>query len=158
MELNFIHIGIYIVNVIILFFFLRWLLYKPVSKFLKKREDFYVDRVKAVEDREKEVSLIKDEYAKLMDDAQEKAASVINKSNEMAKEHSREIIDSAKERAKEILERAMRDIDQEKRLARHEMKSEIAEMAVQIAEKVLQREVSLEDNQKIINDFFDKVG
>lgn len=158
MELNFIDIGIHVVNVVILFFFLKWLLFKPVSKFMKKRENLYVDRVKAVEDREKEVTLIKDEYAKLMDEAQDKAASIINKSNEMAKEHSREIIDSAKERAKEILDRSKRDIEQEKRLARQEMKTEIAEMAVQIAEKVLQREVSLEDNQKIINDFFDKVG
>jgi F-type H+-transporting ATPase subunit b len=158
MDINFVRIGIYIANVIILYFLLRWLLYKPVTKFLKKREDTFANRVKAVEDREKEVAAVKAEYDRLMDEAHDKAAAIINKSNEMAKEHSREVIENAKERARDLLERARREIEQEKRLAKQEMKIEIAEMAVSIAEKVLQREISLEDNQKIIDDFFDKVG
>jgi len=158
MELDFIEIGIHIVNVIILFFLLRWLLFKPVSKFLKKREDGFETRVKTVEDREKEIAAIKAEYDRLMEEAQDQAASIINKSNEMAKAHSRELIDNTKERAKDLLDRSRREIEQEKRLAKQELKTEIAEMAVSIAEKVLQREVSLEDNKKIIDDFFDKVG
>ena len=158
MELDFISIGIHIANVIILFFFLRWLIYKPVTKFMKKREDGFVDRVKTVEDREKEAASLKREYSSLMDEAQDKAAVIIGRSNEMAKEHSREILDEAKGRAKDIVARSLKEAEQEKQLAREEMKTEIADMAVQIANKVLQREVSLQDNQKIINDFFDKVG
>ena len=37
MEINFLEIILYIVNIIILFFFLRWLLYKPITRFLSNR-------------------------------------------------------------------------------------------------------------------------
>ena len=158
MELSFVSIGIHVINVVILYFILRWLLYKPVTKFLKKREDTFVDRVKSVEGREKEVAAIKEEYARLMDEAHDKAAAIINKSNEMAKEHSKELIEEAKERCADLLDRSRREIEHEKKMAKQEMKVEIIDMSITIAEKVLQREVSLDDNQKIINDFFDKVG
>lgn len=38
------------------------------------------------------------------------------------------------------------------------MRAEIADMSVQIAQKVLEREISVEDNRKIIDEFFERVG
>ena len=54
--------------------------------------------------------------------------------------------------------RAKREIEAEKAQARLDMRAEIAEMSIQISEKVLAREISLEDNRKIIDEFFEKVG
>jgi len=158
MEISLLEIGIHVVNVVILFFILRRILYKPVSKFLKKREDKFQQRQDEIESREKEVEKLKQNYSKLLDEAHAEAAAIISKSNEMAREYSREIIDNAKENAKDIIARAKKEIENEKKQARQEMKVEFAEMAVQIAGKVLEREVSVDDNRKIIDEFFTKVG
>ena len=158
LELDLLKIGIYVLNVIILFVILRLLIYKPVLKFIKKRENGFADKVDELDMREKELDRRKVEYQQMMDEASNEAASIITKSNEMARDHAREILDNAKEHARDLTLRAKKEIDAEKVQARLDMKTEIADMAVQIAEKVLEREVSLDDNRKIIDDFFERVG
>ncbi len=151
-------IGLHILNVVVLFFVLKFLLYKPVLKFIKKREKSFSEKTETLDTREKELVQQKQQYDQMMSDAQEQAASILTHSNEMARDHAKELIEEAKEQSREIVLRARKEIAIEKEQTQLEMKSEIVDMAVQIAEKVLKREVSKEDNQKIIDDFFERVG
>lgn len=151
-------IGIYILNVLILFVALRLLLYKPVLKFMKKRENSFANKVDELDEREKGLIRQKQEYDQMMDDADGKAAAIITKSNDMARDHAKEILDEAKEYSRNLVLKAKRELEAEKVQTRSELKTEIADMAVQIAEKVLEREVSKEDNRKIIDEFFERVG
>jgi len=152
------NIGIHVLNVIILFVILRLLVYKPVLKFMKNRENTFANKVDELDEREKQLIRQKEEYEQMMANAHNEAAAIITKSNEMARDHAREIVDNAKEHARGLVLRAKREIDAEKVQARLDMRTEIAEMSVQIAEKVLAREISLEDNRKIIDEFFERVG
>lgn len=158
MDISPLEIGIHVLNVIILFVVLRLLLYKPVLKYMKKRENTFANKVDELDTREKELIREKEEYDKIMADADSKAAAVITKSNEVARDHAREVLDNAKEHARDLVLRAKKEIEAEKIQTRAELKAEITGMAVQIAEKVLEREVSLEDNRKIIDEFFERVG
>ncbi len=158
LEINWIEIGIHVLNVIILFVVLRLILYKPVMKFIKKREHMFADKVDELDLREKEIVRAKKEYEHMMDEAGNEAASIITNSNEMARDHAREVLDNSKEHARDLVIRAKKEIEAEKVQARMDMKTEIADMAIQIAEKVLEREVSLDDNRKIIDEFFERVG
>ena len=158
LEINWLEVGIHVLNVIVLYVVLRLLLYKPVLKFIKKREHKFSDKVDELDEREKELDRRKQEYEKLMEEASSEAATIITNSNEMARDHAREVLDNAKEHARDLVIRAKKEIEAEKMQARLDMKTEIADMAIQIAEKVLEREVSLEDNRKIIDEFFERVG
>ncbi|MDD5016652.1 MAG: F0F1 ATP synthase subunit B [Eubacteriales bacterium] len=151
-------IGVHVLNVIILFVVLKLLLYKPVLKFMKKRENAFADKVDQLDTRDKELIQKKQQYEQMMAAAHNEAAEIITKSNEMARDHAREILDNAKEHARDLVLRAKKEIEGEKVQARLDMKTEIADMAIQIAEKVLEREVSLDDNRKIIDEFFERVG
>lgn len=158
LQIDPLYIGLHILNAVILFFVLKFLLYKPILKFMKKREKSFEDKTDMLDTREKELIQQKEQYDTMMSDAQTQAASIITKSNEMARDHAKELIDEAKEQSREMVLRARKEIAIEKEQTQLEMKSEIVDMAVQIAEKVLKREVSREDNQKIINEFFERVG
>ena len=151
-------IALHVLNVVIWFFVLKLLVYKPILKFMKKREKSFSDKTDMLDTREKELIQQKQQYDQMMSDAQTQAASIITKSNEMARDHAKEIIEDAKDQSRELVIRARKEIAIEKEQTQLEMKSEIVDMAVQIAEKVLKREVSKEDNQKIIDDFFERVG
>lgn len=157
-EINWVEVGIHVFNVIVLYVVLRLLLYKPVMKFIKEREHKFADKVDELDSREKELDIRKDEYETMMQEASNEAATIITNSNEMARDHAREILDNAKEHARDLVIRAKKEIDAEKVQARLDMKTEIADMAVQISEKILEREVSVEDNRKIIDEFFERVG
>lgn len=158
LEIDPLWIGLHVLNVVIMFFVLRLLVYKPILRFMKKRENLFSDKVDDLDGREKQLIQQKEQYDQMMSDAHNEAATIITKSNEMARDHSREILDNAKENARSLVVRAKREIEAEKLQARQDMRTEIAEMSVQIAEKVLEREISLDDNRKIIDDFFERVG
>jgi F-type H+-transporting ATPase subunit b len=125
---------------------------------MKNRENEFANKVDELEEREKQLMRQKEEYERMMADAHNETAAIITKSNELARDHAREIVDNAKEYARDMVLRAKREIEAEKAQARLDMRAEIAEMSIQIAEKVLAREISLEDNRKIIDEFFEKVG
>ena len=158
LEISAWEIGVHVLNVIILFVVLKLLIYKPVLKFMKKRENSFADKVEELDARDKKLIQIKEQYDHMMAEADNEAAAIITKSNEMARDHAREILDNAKEHARDLVLRAKKEIEAEKAQTRRDMKAEIAEMSIQIAAKVLQREVSLDDNRKIIDEFFERVG
>ena len=53
--------------------------------------------------------------------------------------------------------RAFKEVETERRAAYEGMRGDITNMAMQIAEKILKREISAEDNRRIIDEFFEKV-
>ncbi len=158
MELDPLQIGLHIFNVLVLFVVLRFLVYKPILKFMKNRENTFANKVDELDDREKQLIQQKEEYEQMMANAHNEAAAIITRSNEMARDHAREIVDNAKDHARGLVLRAKREIEAEKVQVRQDMRTEIAEMSIQIAEKVLAREISLDDNRKIIDEFFERVG
>lgn len=157
-EIDFFRIGLHILNVLVMFVVLRLLIYKPVLKFMKKREHAFSDKIDELDTREKELIQQQEQYEQMMADAQSETAVLIAKSNEMAKEHSNEILNNAKEQAKDMIVRAKKEIDAEKAQARLDIRADITEMGVKIAQKVLEREISTEDNRKIIDAFFERMG
>ena len=158
MDISVWEILLYIINIIILFFFLRWLLYKPIMKFLNNRTEGIQKQVDEAAQKQTEAEQLKARYDEMIENAQELASQIISKGKTIADDQARKIIDEAEESALEIRERTQKQIDDQKKQAILDMRQDVTRIAVRIAEKVLEREVSYEDNKEIIDKFFDKVG
>jgi F-type H+-transporting ATPase subunit b len=158
LEFSPLEIGIHILNVLILYFVLRKVLYKPVLNYMNKRESIFANKIDGLDEREKGLIQQKELYDHLMAEADNEAAAIITRSSEMAKDNAREILDYAKEHARDLVIRAKKEIEAEKLLTQADLKAEITDMAVMLAEKVLEREISLDDNKKIVGEFFERVG
>ena len=148
---------IHIVNVLIMFFFLRWLLYKPVTKFLHKRDEKMASDWNEIRKGQEEVQSQMQHYNQLIKDAREESARIVQQSNDLAREHAKEIVDMAKKESNEIVSRAEREAAYMRAHAKDVLRNEIADMAVEVATKIIKREISAEDNRAIIEDFFNKV-
>ena len=75
-----------------------------------------------------------------------------------ASDQSDEILAKASEEARAIRAKAQADIEQERKNAVSEMKNEISNVAMDIAGKVIEREISAEDHRKLIEEFIENVG
>jgi len=147
----------HIVNVIILYLVLKKILYKPVTDFLKKRESQFQQKYDDLQTQEKEVEALKQEYQKKIQEAKEEAAYIVKQANELAEERSTEIINEARKQAQDLLERTREEIDRERKQVQESLKTETVTMAIEIASKIIQKEISVEDNLKVIDDFLNKV-
>lgn len=142
-----------ILNIVILFLITRFLVYKPVRKFMQERKD-RIEKEKAnAEQQLKEANDLKEEYSSLIADAENKARQTVLEGENEARKRSSEIIEKANSDAEQIKEDARIQAKEEKENSINSMKGEIASLAVSLSEKILSREISEKDNEKIVEDF-----
>lgn len=154
--LNFTVLAAHIVNIVVLFLALRFLLYKPVRKFLDEREQRYSQRIEDMDLREGEIAADRTKYDQLLKEAHSEADQIITTSRAHAHERAEEIVEEARQQSKQMMERTRREIADERKNARIAMREEVADLAVNIAGRVLEREVDLDDNQHIVDKFLSK--
>ena len=96
---------------------------------------------------------LKSQYTELMAGAKEESAEIVQNAIKKAQRNSDEIVDSAKNEAQHIIEKANVETKRELKKAKAQLKDEISDMAMLMAEKIVQREINKDDHEKLINDF-----
>ena len=124
------------------FFILRKFAWKPILNALSERETGIADSIASAERLKKEMSQMQAENEKIMADAREKRSQILKE----AKEEYERIIGRTKEDTKAIADKMMADaqqqIHQQKMAALTEVKNEIGKLAVEVAEKVLRKQLA----------------
>lgn len=134
-------------------FLLFWFLmakfaFKPIGNALKQREQDIQNALDEAKKAREEMNHVQAENEKLLAQAREERSAILKE----AKEAKDEIIAEAKERAaaeyKRKLESAIQDIENQKQAALVALKNQAGQMAVDIAEKLLGRELSNKAEQE----------
>ncbi|MGM9653163.1 MAG: F0F1 ATP synthase subunit B [Eubacteriales bacterium] len=154
-SLNIWHIVAAILNLLILTVIVKKFLFERVQKVLAERKSqvdtLYTDAETAKTAAESERA----EYEEKLGQAQAEADELLRAAAQRADRMSDEILAAASEKASEKMRRADADIAQEKKKAINEIKNEISGMSVDIAEKVVGREIKEEDHKKLIDSFIE---
>ena len=143
---------LYLANFAILFVGLTFLLFKPVKKFMAKRQEEIKNEYDAVENSKKEAEELKVKYeqeANLAIAEAKAKAERVQKDAEATLLRGNEIVEEAKKEADRIIREADSQAKEEKNQMLKEARDEVIDMAVGIAESILGREISKEDNEKI---------
>ena len=125
---------------------------------LEKRKALADAQIREAEQAKADADAIKTEYEQNMKEAKEKANEILTTAQKTAALQSEEMLKEATAQAAALKSKAESDIAQEKRKAVNEIKDEIGGMAVEIAGKVIEREISEEDHTKLIDEFIANVG
>ena len=91
-------------------------------------------------------------------DARRKANSIVAAAQKTAAARSEELIGEARAQAAQIKQKAEADIAQERKKAVNDLKNEIGGMAMEIAGKVVERELDEKDHKALIDEFIRNVG
>ena len=156
-SVEFWRILITLINTLILFFIIKKFLYKPVMKMIEGRDKEIRESLEEAEQAQKKAGELKEHYETAMNGAKNEAAKIMQNAAETAEENAGRIIKEARDKSKEILIRADRDIEQEKLRAKDELKEEVGGLAVLLAAKIIEKELDEKDNDKLINEFIEKI-
>lgn len=146
---------LYLLNFVILFVGLTFLLFKPVRKFMAKRQKEIDDELHAAEIAKEEAEeRIAEEQRKVQEAIEEskRKTSEIDQEKLIAAHERERIISEAKKEAEEIREKARLEADKERENAVLGAKDDVADLAVLMAKNILEREITPEDNDKLIDD------
>ena len=145
-------------NLFIQIYLIKKFLFKPINEILEKRRALTDGRIADAQKAKDEAEAMRAEYEKDMLDAKTRANEIVANAKRTATIQSEEMVKEAARQATAIKEKAQSDIAQEKRKAVNEIKNEIGSMAVEIAGKVIERELDAQDHEKLINEFIANVG
>ena len=147
-----------IVNIVVLFVIIRILVYKPVRKFMTERQQRIDADINGAREKLKKADEAKAQREAELLTAAEAADSERQRIIAAAESHASEITSAAEAKAEEIRKNAEVQAQHNSEKMREDAREEIADLAVEIAARVLEREVAKGDNQDIIDKYFDRVG
>ena len=144
---------------LIVFVILRKAGFGAIVKMVTKRKAFIDESLKKAHEANEKLANIQKEGESILQDAREKQAAILREAAETRDAIVEKAQDKAREEGARLLSDAKSQIETEKQNAIREIRTQVAELSVQIAEKVLKEKLSSDKEQMdMINRLLDEVS
>ena len=155
---NPVSILLHLINAFILFVAVSKLVYKPVRKFLKAREDKIDQQLLKARLANEEVEVTLQKREELLQSTDAEIASRLAEGQKRLKQGEERLLADAQAKGDEIIARAHQEADTILLGAHEAMEAQVAKLGMEVARKILKREIRMEDHEHMISDFLKKVG
>ena len=147
-----------ICNLMIQLVIFKKLLLNPVKKVIAERKAKADSQIADAQKLRTEAEAMKAEYEQNLQNARTEANQIVAAAQKTATARSEELLGEARAQAAALKQEAEADIAQERKKAVNEVKDEIGGMAMEIASKVVEREIREADHKDLIDEFIKNVG
>ncbi|MDR0614797.1 MAG: F0F1 ATP synthase subunit B [Lactobacillales bacterium] len=145
-------------SLLLLLFLLKKFAWKNIVEIFEKR----AQKIAADIDEAKKANLnaqkLEQERQKQLANSQEEATTILKTAREAGERSRQNILVDAKEEIGKLKEKAQVDIEQKRKEALIEVKEEVADLSLQIAAKILNKELTKENHKTLIDSFIGKLG
>ena len=147
-----------LINTGLIFLAFKLILFKRVDAILEQRQQEVANTYQSADDAMASANSEKEKYAQAIANAKEEASGILSRAEKQAQKQSESLLEKAREEAQAVREKANRETQREKILARQELQDEISGLAVELAQKIIEKEIAPEDHERLIDDFLQKLG
>ena len=138
------------VNFFILLFILQRLLYKPFLAKMEERSNAIKQSLDQAQAARAEAVRQQEENEAKLRAAYVEAAAIREQALKEAAEESRKHIEAAQNQARRLVDDTKAQLDAEVRRARDELRREVSDLAVAVAEKLVRRTLREDDHRRIV--------
>ena len=146
------------INLIILYLFLKKLLFVPIKNMIDARQKEIDDMYDDSESERESAEAMRSEYEARMQSAKEESEEIVKSAVRRARLKEEEILREADKTAEAKLRRAEELAELERRRIVNEAKNEVSELAVGIASAIIERDVTEGEHKALIDDFINGMG
>jgi F-type H+-transporting ATPase subunit b len=141
---------------VVLFFFLKRFAWGPISESLDRRERHIAENIEAARRRDEEARQLLAEYERKLAGAADQVRSMLDEARQDAERTKQEIVAEARAAAQGEQQRAMRDIRTATDAAVEELSQRSADLAVQLAGKIISTKLTPEERSRLVKDSLSK--
>lgn len=141
-----------IVNFTILIGLLYWLLYKPVRAFMDKRTAEIEEQIKAAESNQAAAEALRIELEKKANESRQQARQFLDEAAKRAETLQGDMLAQARKDAEAVVARAQEVARLETEKARAELRSEVGELSLLLASKIISESLDQERHQYLIEE------
>ena len=147
-----------VINLLVLYFFLRKFLFAPVTHLIESRQNEIEHNMKAAEDQRIKAEAMLEEYGARLDSANQEAASLLAHAKTRAEQESQLIVKQAETSAKRLTEATEAQLEAERLSMLAGVRKEVATLALMAASKVSSRDLTEADDEAFVESFLAEVG
>jgi len=137
-----------IINIIILYFILRLILFKPVTKFMANRAERIQNSFDQARQEREEAQKILAQYKERVKNADIEAEEIIKAAKKTARTEAERIIDGGRATAENIIIHAHKHNEAERQAMITRFNMEAVALVVAASARLVQRELTGEDNSR----------
>ncbi len=157
-SVNLWQILISLANLTLLFLIIKKFLFKPVNKMLAKRQAAIDEQYAAAESAKNHAEQDEKYWKEKLGTAEAEADAIMQSATEKAKLRSERMLEDAKDKADGIIRQANAEAELELKKAEESIKREIVDVSAALTEKLISREIKIEDHRSIIDSVIETIG
>ena len=146
------------VSFVVLFAVMWKLAFPAVRKTMEARTEKIRDSLSSAEQAKTDAQGVLEEYQRQLADAKNEANRIIEEARQTAESLRRDLMARAEADAAEVRTRATADIDAAKDRALEELKSQLTDLTIGLAEKVVKGSIDRASNARLIDDYISSIG
>jgi len=135
------------ISFLILLFILRKFAWNPILGAVNTREESIKDALASAEAAKRDMENLKADNERILQEARSEREAMMKEAREIRAKMIADAKEDAKESADKMIVQAQAAIESEKKAAVAELKSQVASLSLEIAEKVVKHELSSPDKQ-----------
>ena len=140
-----------IITFILLLAVLRKFAWQPLLDALHRREEHIRTSIERAEHAKQEAERLLEENRKQLDRAEQEGLRILNEHRTLAEKLKNEIVEKANQLSRKVVEQAKQEIARDKDAALSELRGEVANLAIQAAEKILDETLDENRHRKIVD-------
>jgi F-type H+-transporting ATPase subunit b len=156
-DINLVGLVFQVINFLLLLYLLNRFLFKPLLARMDERsakiEKGLEDAETAARDRE----LARAEREAAVGEARKEAAEMLARANKIAEDTRNEILTDARTEAEKVTQRAREEINAEKEKAMSELRSQVADLALDAAAKLVRSDMNATTQRRLVEEFLAEV-
>jgi F-type H+-transporting ATPase subunit b len=137
---------------------LAWKGWGPMIRALERREQRIREALEGAEKAREETERLAAEHQEEVTRRRQEAQQILAEAREAADKMRAEMETIARDKASEIIVKAEEQITAERQRALREIRTTVVDLSLEIAGKVIERNLSTKDNQKLVEDTLRQIG
>ena len=147
-----------VIAFVIVFGFI-WKVASPaLNEMLENRQKRIKDDLEAAQAEKAEAAALKEDYAAQLSGAREEATRIVEDARQAGESARSDIVARAESEAEGIKSRAHQELESEKERAMIAMRGEVAGLSLDVAEKLVARNLDRSSQQALVDQFIDELG
>jgi len=146
-----------LVTFVVLLVVLKKFAWKQILTALEQRENGIRESLEKAEKAKEDAQKVLDQNQVNLAKAEEESKQILNQSRAYAEKLKEQIVQESKIQAKKLIEEAAAEIERKKDAAFDELKSQVVEIAINAAEKILRENLDKETQTKIVNKYIGEI-
>ncbi|ETP67754.1 F0F1 ATP synthase subunit B [Planomicrobium chinense] len=143
---------------ILLMLLLKKFAWGPLMGVMQQREDLIASEIETAENSRQESQKLLEEQRSLLKEARTQAQEIVETAKKQGEVSRQDIIATARTEASRMKDSAVQEIANEREKAVAAVREEVVALSMLAASKVLNKEISEEDNRQLINETIAKAG